>query len=111
DPETDRGVNGNVTRRTQSGRCNHGRPRDCRVARDAHPDGRICAERGNGAFAPRLDDQPEKPLGGVAISRGWTPLSLRIVRLFAMPEPGKARVPRRRFWTPDAASQETCQRM
>lgn len=96
-PETDRGVNGNVTRRTQSGRCNHGRPRDCRVAREARPDGRICAERGNGAVARAREDQPEKPLGGIAISRGGTPLSLRIVRLFAMLEPGKARVTRRRF--------------
>lgn len=47
--------------------------------------------------------------GGNTISRGRTPLSLRIVRSFVSPaNPGKARRTRRSFRRPRPASQETC---
>lgn len=47
--------------------------------------------------------------GGNTISRGRTPLSLRIVRSFVSPaNPGKARRIRRSFQRPRPASQETC---
>lgn len=47
--------------------------------------------------------------GGNTISRGRTPLSLRIVRSFVLPRnPGKARRTRRSFQRPRPASQETC---
>lgn len=47
--------------------------------------------------------------GGSTISRGWTPLSLRIVRSFVLPSnPGKVRRTRRSFQRPRPASQETC---
>ena len=47
--------------------------------------------------------------GGNTISRGRTPLSLRIVRSFVLPtNPGKARRTRWSFKGPRPASQETC---
>lgn len=47
--------------------------------------------------------------GGNTISRGRTPLSLRIVRSFVLPTNlGKARRTRRSFRRPRPASQETC---
>ena len=51
---------------------------------------------GNGAFGPRLETPPEKPLGGIAIRQGLDASISTNRPPFVMPEPGKARATRRR---------------
>lgn len=62
-----------------------------------------------GATGLRQMAERKSHWGGNTISRGRTPLSLRIVRSFVSPaNPGKARRTRRSFLGPRPASQETC---
>ena len=62
-----------------------------------------------GATGQSITAKRKSHWGGNTISRGRTPLSLRIVRSFVLlVNPGKVRRTRRSFRRPRPASQETC---
>ena len=108
-----------MTERTQAGRSHHSRPRDCRAVRVSRPVSRpfrrqlpmaVAGEAGTGCRKSHWR--------GIMISRGWTPLILRIVRLFMMTgREGEGnplvcdlgdRLSVRPTAAPEPASQETC---
>ena len=111
------GVNGNVKGWTQAGHSYRSRPRDCRTVRVRHP-GKPVFRTGRLTRPRNFQAQPEKPLESITISRGRTPLCLRIVHLFVMPvdcghairreTSGKARRTRSRPEARGTVSQETC---
>lgn len=102
------GANGNAKGWTQAGHPHRSRPRDCRTVRVRQParkrmgdDAAWCGRRTSGIM-------PEKPLKSVTISRGGTPLLLRIVRLFVKAPSGRRGGSVRAFLARGAVSQETC---
>jgi hypothetical protein len=77
------GVNGNATGRTQTGRPYRSRPRDCRTVRVRHPGKPMLPDC---PHSRRRKGRPNRKShwSGITISRGRTPLNLRIVHLFVI---------------------------
>jgi len=71
-----------VTRRTQAGGLHHSRPRDCRAVRVFRPAFRLPRRRPASCGRARWNRCRKSHWKCIVISRGRTPLFLRIVRLF-----------------------------